>query len=423
MTTNPTFRPFRPVSRLSGDHARAINTLARHAGQFTLELGNPARQWHATLTATTTAAPPRADDMLVQLDWYGARLSLQVPERSLKIWMETQLPDLQFADLTAELRAAALDIWLQQLLNARQRSLAGDAPPSTSTAPAESMSSPRVISATSGADHNAVPLPFAWNITLRTEGAPRTPVVLRADHAALELLAQAAISLPARTATAHLGALDVDVTVLIGGTTLSVAELHRLERGDVVLLDEYRVDTDGQLWLCAGPSAGVRIRADGGRYIVTQGWTPLMTESTSDPQSLSTSSGVETPDTLNEASAEERGQSETQDSAQDATAHTDPAGQSGAHEDANASGTTADAPDAPVGLDDINIQLSFDLGHRRLPLAELQALQPGAVFDLARPLNDGPVHIRANGTLIGYGELVDIDGRVGVQISRMGAKP
>ena len=54
--------------------------------------------------------------------------------------------------------------------------------------------------------------------------------------------------------------------------------------------------------------------------------------------------------------------------------------------------------------------------------AELRALQPGAIFDLQRPLADGPVMIRANGALIGTGDLVEVEGRIGVRVGTLGQK-
>lgn len=72
------------------------------------------------------------------------------------------------------------------------------------------------------------------------------------------------------------------------------------------------------------------------------------------------------------------------------------------------------------GLDALPIRLSFDLGERTLSLAELGSIQMGYVFDLALPVSRA-VTLRANGMRIGEGELVDIDGRIGVAITRINA--
>lgn len=59
------------------------------------------------------------------------------------------------------------------------------------------------------------------------------------------------------------------------------------------------------------------------------------------------------------------------------------------------------------------VRLSFDLGQRMMSLGELVGIKPGHVWDLG--LNKQfPVQLRVNGTVVGDGELVEIDGRLGV---------
>ncbi len=72
-------------------------------------------------------------------------------------------------------------------------------------------------------------------------------------------------------------------------------------------------------------------------------------------------------------------------------------------------------------LGDIPIRMSFDLGEVSLTLAEVRALQPGQPIALSRPLQ-GPVYIRANGALVGEGDLIEIDGRLGVSIRALFAE-
>ncbi len=74
---------------------------------------------------------------------------------------------------------------------------------------------------------------------------------------------------------------------------------------------------------------------------------------------------------------------------------------------------------APV--EEIEIRLSFDLGEKTVRLAELAALQVGQVLQL-----DGPasrlVAVRANGRLVGRGELVRVADQVGVRVLEL-ARP
>jgi type III secretion protein Q len=71
-------------------------------------------------------------------------------------------------------------------------------------------------------------------------------------------------------------------------------------------------------------------------------------------------------------------------------------------------------------LDEVPVRLSFELGTIELSLGELQGLAPGMVLPIAQALPPA-VRIHASGRLIGAGELVEVDGRLGVQLTRFGA--
>jgi type III secretion system YscQ/HrcQ family protein len=75
---------------------------------------------------------------------------------------------------------------------------------------------------------------------------------------------------------------------------------------------------------------------------------------------------------------------------------------------------------ADEAIDDIPVLLSFEVGTLELPLSELQALAPGCVLPLAGPVSP-EVIVCAGGRRIGTGELVELDGRLGVEIRRIGA--
>lgn len=67
---------------------------------------------------------------------------------------------------------------------------------------------------------------------------------------------------------------------------------------------------------------------------------------------------------------------------------------------------------------DLPIRVQFELGEKMIPLAELQSIGPGYVINLGREIRRAVI-IRANGRYIGEGELVDIDGRIGVLIHQI----
>jgi flagellar motor switch/type III secretory pathway protein FliN len=65
--------------------------------------------------------------------------------------------------------------------------------------------------------------------------------------------------------------------------------------------------------------------------------------------------------------------------------------------------------------DDAHLELTVQLGTTRLSLRALSELVVGQVISLGRPLA-GPFDVRAGGRLVGQGELIDIDGELGVRI-------
>ncbi|MEI2417104.1 type III secretion system cytoplasmic ring protein SctQ [Orrella sp. JC864] len=366
-----TLPPARPVSlpRLNANQAQALTQIARHGAAVALTLppapqaGGQAAPVRWLLAFASGAPEPvrAAATWHADLEWAGAAVRLHLPEAAAQAWLAARLPGLPAPVLPQALQAAAFETLLQEALAALAQAGAGGPV--------------RVQALQAGA---ARALAHAWTVTLH---APDTGAlchaVLETDGLGLMLLAALlGKAAPARRDAQALAALPIRLRAVLGHTRLPLAELRALGPGDVVLLDHYRVGADGALWLEAGQGQALRVRAEGSHYIVTKGWTSLMTqESTERPEPI--------------AAAQQAG------------------------------AAAPDAP-APLALEAIPVQLSFDLGERSIALAELQRLQPGEVFDLHRPLADGPVMIRANGALVGTGTLVEVDGRIGVMVQAWG---
>jgi type III secretion protein Q len=66
-------------------------------------------------------------------------------------------------------------------------------------------------------------------------------------------------------------------------------------------------------------------------------------------------------------------------------------------------------------LDAVEIDLKFEVGEKQIPLSDLSNLKAGYTFELDVPL-DRLVTIRANGKIVGCGELVQIDEHIGVRV-------
>lgn len=76
-----------------------------------------------------------------------------------------------------------------------------------------------------------------------------------------------------------------------------------------------------------------------------------------------------------------------------------------------------------VGLpDEAHLELTVQLGTTRLPLRRITELAVGEIVPLGRPLA-GPYEVRVAGQLVGHGELLDVDGELGVRIVSMAHGP
>lgn len=76
---------------------------------------------------------------------------------------------------------------------------------------------------------------------------------------------------------------------------------------------------------------------------------------------------------------------------------------------------------ASEAIDNVPIRLDFDLGEVELTVGELRTLVAGHCFDLAK-IPAKAVRIRLNGRRVGVGEIVEIDGRLGVRITEFTGK-
>ena len=88
---------------------------------------------------------------------------------------------------------------------------------------------------------------------------------------------------------------------------------------------------------------------------------------------------------------------------------------------------TSAAPAAPepvvpaATVEELPLTILFELGEIELSLAELKALVPGQVIDLAREPGNA-VRVTVNGRRIGAGEIVEIEGRLGVRITELAVR-
>lgn len=175
------------------------------------------------------------------------------------------------------------------------------------------------------------------------------------DGTASRFLAAALRDQPAIPADAGWDSLPVRARLVAGWVDLSASALRSVEKRDVVLLDECLMSEDNRLVVLLGPRLGMLCELRGRELIVLEGVQEIMADV---DDSVAAASGL---------------------------------------------------------IDDVPVRLTFDLGEREISLGDLRSLQPGYLFNLGRDPRS-TVSIRANGRLIGDGELVDIEGRVGVSV-------
>lgn len=343
-----------PLPRLTGNEARARSLIAHHGADLRVVLapqeGSDAEPaaWRLGFTPGVPDAIRQSATLSADLEWAGARLRVGLPPSAAQAWLGARLPGLEAGALAAPLTAAAIETLLAEAMAALS---------------AASPGGPARVVDLGGA---AAPLPNAWTLAARNPANGDTVyAALEADALGLMLLAGLVSGAAPADNGVAVDAVPVRVSARLGWTDMPAAELRTLQARDTVFLDQYLVSPEGELWLAAG-AQGLRVRPEQSSYLVTQGWTFLMTETPTPPA------------------------------------------------DAEAGAQT------PLDIDAIPVRLTFELGERHLTLGELRRLQPGETFDLERPLADGPVMVRANGALLGTGELVEIDGRIGVTLRSLG---
>lgn len=202
------------------------------------------------------------------------------------------------------------------------------------------------------------PLPPAatnsLDLWLTDDGQPSA--VLHLDAAAMVALAVLLERLPMATPNQEpWPTLPVVTTLWIGQTRLTLREFEQIERGDIVLLPPSLSGSTLELVLRHARRSLAVAHLDHHQLLIDR----LLPATMSEPA---------------------------------ATAH------------------------LPLNPDDLEIRIDFDLGQLTLPLRELRAIQPGYSFVLTPP-GPQPVRIVAGSQVMGYGELVQIDERLGVRIT------
>jgi type III secretion system YscQ/HrcQ family protein len=90
--------------------------------------------------------------------------------------------------------------------------------------------------------------------------------------------------------------------------------------------------------------------------------------------------------------------------------------------DISVSSENTTSTETPASLDTLEVEIHFELDKKLLPLAEVESLAPGKTFPLGiDPLS--AVTVTLNGRALATGRLVDLNGTLGVQITRLIRQP
>jgi type III secretion system YscQ/HrcQ family protein len=173
----------------------------------------------------------------------------------------------------------------------------------------------------------------------------------------------------------------VDLTLLAPPISLGVAVLRRLEAGDVLLLDAPAGDRHRlgvAFKVGSQPLPGVRGTLTEGRVRITQPAT--------DPAVITTPS--QTP----------------------ATERRDPLWSKPMNPEES-------HPNHP--LDNVLVEIEFELGRLALPLSELRSLAVGQVFETRHVIDEDGVVLWCGGQRLGVGRLVTIGERLGVRVAAL----
>lgn len=79
-----------------------------------------------------------------------------------------------------------------------------------------------------------------------------------------------------------------------------------------------------------------------------------------------------------------------------------------------------ETPPEPAGFEDLALDLTLRCGELRLTLGELRRLDAGTILEI-NGVAPGHATLCHGDRVVAEGELVDVDGRLGLQITRMAA--
>lgn len=314
------------------------------------------KSWH--LTISPIEHPKLAYSEQASVDWGGSEIILRIEPSFVAMALSGVLQTDSAGSLTGEVRNLLIDaafMELSEIIESRFRKRF------------------RLVSTDQERDEFFIP-PFRSNnegilkgwLLVFSDGTAEYRCEAWVDDLALGFLADAVRTWPMHS---HLPdsweSLPIPIMICAGWTTVALPTLRQLRLNDVILLDECLIDQhQEEVLLRFGNRFGIRGELLESSIKVTDFIEEIMDEI----------------DEFNEPPDNDY---------------------------------PTDQGDGE--LEQIPVRLYFDLGERMVTLAELKTVAPGYIFELGREARRA-VTIRVNGKKIGEGELVEIDGHIGVSV-------
>jgi len=198
----------------------------------------------------------------------------------------------------------------------------------------------------------------------------------------------------------RMGDVPVSLTACLGEIHLSAGDLSRVERNDIILFESTEIAFDeGKI---------------GGRIHVTLEESPgagpvIIAEVVSDEERLivkvlETTPGGAPPGGTEGARVDQDAKEEREEEKEQVS-----------REQGDDAGEAAAAPKGETPVDDVPVVLRAELGRVRMSLRDLSKLSPGAVLELRKD-PAGPVELVVEDRVLGLGEVVRVEGELGVRI-------
>ncbi|RXZ38774.1 YscQ/HrcQ family type III secretion apparatus protein [Oxalobacteraceae bacterium CAVE-383] len=344
-----------------------------------------------------TPGPGAGPEAAIDAEWQGHRITAHIPHALLERTFALCLPDLSMRDIPDDLfpsmASNLIGAWLTGLphiesLRIHNIDMRADASGNAADSQ-ENRESRRIYL-------------LACNNPPAIQGAVEYTIGMDLDPALLSSLPGLCGELPLRLpeTAANFLRLPLPLQCEIGNIVLPCATFKTLRLGDILFFDSHMESDQADF-----SRISMRLTHRGHPVLHTRLHSPnlmIVTDTTmNDRKSFLFEDLLDDPDAdfFNGGSPAGDFDEDTQlDPALPATLRSDRAGLG--------------------SLDQLPLQLVFDVGECEMRLSELQALQPGSLIPLASSRTE-MVRVRVNGRVVASGELVEIDGKIGVMLARL----